>query len=183
VYKRQILSLLTQHPKYKKETKIVGTILSNEGFNSWLKTQNKQLIRANVGEKYIAEELLKHKTTLGGETSGHIILADYLPCSDAIFTALRVCEVIIETQNWNLKTFDRYPQINLTVPVNHKSPLDQQPLAKLIEDAQQQLSQGRLIVRYSGTEPLLRIMTEDKDKDLAEYIAQKLAKQIHCKLS
>ena len=178
-----ILALLTQHPQYRKETKIVGTVLSNEGFNSWLKTQNKQLIRTNVGEKYVAEELLKHKTTLGGETSGHIVLSDYLPCSDAIFTALRICEVIIETQNWNLKTFNRYPQINLTVPVNHKSPLDQQPLAELIEDAKQQLPQGRLIVRYSGTEPLLRITTEDKDKDLAEYIAQKLAEQIQCKLN
>jgi len=111
------------------------------------------------------------------------VLNNYLGSSDALFTALRLCEVIIQTDNWNCTTFERYPQINLTVPVVTKIPLDQQPLARIITQADSLLPQGRLVVRYSGTENILRITTEDKNKEHAHKIAQTLAEKMKQELS
>jgi len=178
-----ILALLLQHPHYTNQQAVVGTIVSNEGLATWLATQNKELIRAGVGEPLVVEQLKQHKLVLGGEPSGHIILNNYLGSSDALFTALRLCEVIIQTDNWNCTTFDRYPQISLTIPVSNKIPLDQQPLARIIAQADSQLPHGRLIVRYSGTENILRITTEDKNKEQAHHVAHTLAEKVKQELS
>jgi len=177
-----ILALLSQHPRYDNEKTLVGTIMSNQGLTSWLEKRNKNLIRSNVGEPSVIDNLNRNKLTLGGEPSGHIVLNDYLASSDAVFTALKLLETIIKTDNWNLTTFERYPQVNVTVTVKEKISLDKPHLAQIIDKARKELVSGRLIVRYSGTEPLLRITTEDNNKEHADNVAQKIAHQMQQEL-
>ena len=158
-------------------------VVMHEGLKVLLAKKNKKLIRTKVGEPSIVEQLNQHNLKLGGEPSGHILMTDYLGSSDAIYIALRLLEIIIKTDNWKLETFDHYPQINLTVPVSIKKPLNQQPFSNIIESTQNMLPNGRLIVRYSGTESLLRITAEDQDKKHAYQIAQNVAEKLKQALS
>jgi phosphoglucosamine mutase len=173
-----ILALLTQHPSYKNEQNVVGTLMSNQGLAAHLKKQNKQLLRSQVGDKYISQLLIKENMKLGGEQSGHIIVRDYLESGDGIFIALRLLQVIIQSNNWHLETFDKFPQLILNIPITHKKDLSQPLFSSLIEQHQAQLKDGRLIVRYSGTEPLLRIMVEDADLENARSIGKKLSQAL-----
>ena len=109
----------------------------------------------------MAQALIQNNLSLGGEPSGHIITRDYLNTGDGVFCALRLLQVIQASGNWELTTFAKYPQIIINLPIVRKITLDTEPLASLINQSKSQLSSGRMIVRYSGTEPLLRIMIED----------------------
>ncbi len=170
-----MLALLTNHPAYQQEQTIVGTIMSNHGLDLFLRSQNKQLVRTPVGDKYIADYLQQHNGLLGGEQSGHIILNDYLPTADSIVTALRIMEIILKTKNWDLHTFTHYPQMLVNVPVGCKKNLRDPEIAAIIADYETQLNTGRLVVRYSGTENLLRIMVEDTEQTTAQRISSALA--------
>ncbi len=177
------LALLQLHPLYAKQKQIIGTSMSNYGLEHFLHSHNKKLIRTQVGDKYVSDYMNKHDLLLGGEQSGHIILHDYLPTGDGIFTALRICQVAIQTGNWQLKSFKRFPQILINVPVKQKKELKKPALAAIIKNYQQKLTNGRLVVRYSGTEPLLRIMVEDKKIKNAQTIAHGLAQHLQKALS
>ncbi len=177
-----ILALLSQHPNYEHEAAIVGTIMSNQGFEIWLQERNKQLIRADVGEASVTEKLNENKLLLGGEPSGHIVMSDYLSSSDAIVIALRLLEVIIKTDNWSLQTFKRYPHVNLTIPVKKKIPLTEPRIKNVVSNAQDILAGGRLIIRYSGTESLLRITAEDSNEKKAEKVAHNVAQKMQREL-
>lgn len=171
-----MLTLLSTHPLYRGEQNIVGTIMSNHGLDLFLCTQNKRLVRTPVGDKYIADYLQKHHALLGGEQSGHIILRDYLPTADGMVTALRVIETIQQTNNWALQTFTHYPQTFVNVPIGRKKDLQDPTIAAIIADHETQLHTGRLVVRYSGTENLLRIMVEDAEQQTAQRIGNTLAR-------
>jgi phosphoglucosamine mutase len=170
-----ILALLSTHPNYRHEPTIVGTIMSNEGFATFLKKQNKSLIRTPVGDKYVGAALKQENLLLGGEQSGHIIMRDYLPTGDGMFTALRVAQIMAATGLWDFETFIQFPQILINVPITHKCDLAQQPFDQLIKYHEGQLEQGRLIVRYSGTELLLRVMVEDINAQHAQTVGTALA--------
>ncbi len=178
-----MLALLASNPPYDQETTIIGTIMSNQGLEQWLASHKKKLIRCAVGEPAVWKHLKKHNLTLGGEPSGHIIMTNYLSSSDAIYTALRLLGIIITTNNWKLETFTHYPQINLNIPVTVKNPLDKPPLKNIIEAAQTELPDGRLIIRYSGTEPLLRVMVEGQDQKKVNQVAQTVAHKLKKELS
>jgi phosphoglucosamine mutase len=173
-----ILALLMQHPLYKNTPAIVGTSMTNQGFEMFLHKLHKKLIRTAVGDKYVALALAEQNLLLGGEPSGHIILRDYLNTGDGIFVALRLIETVMFLDNWEMDTFQKFPQIIINVPIEHKKDLTSEPLAQLISANQQLLIEGRLIVRYSGTEHLLRIMIEDLDHDRAQAIGDRLSKQL-----
>jgi len=177
-----ILALLSTHPHYKKENAAVGTIMSNCGLEAFLENQNKKLIRTQVGDKHVAKALKENNLSLGAEPSGHIICADYLNTGDGIFAALRVAETAALTNNWDLKTFEKYPQINISLPVTEKKDLTTGALVKLISQAESKLTFGRTVVRYSGTEPILRVMVEEKTKQLAETVCAKLVKDLQKEL-
>ncbi|MGC2310986.1 MAG: hypothetical protein WA432_05215 [Candidatus Babeliaceae bacterium] len=169
------LALLLEHPAYRTEKIIVGTVMSNVALEQYLYQKNKQLVRTSVGDKYITEKLQQHNLLLGGEQSGHIILHDLLATGDGILSALRLLETLTYSHNWNLITFTKYPQILLNIPIKHKKDLAHQPYASLIYQAQKRLLGGRLLVRYSGTEPLLRIMVEAQHKELAQAVCTDIA--------
>lgn len=178
-----ILALLSSHSQYNRMHSIVGTILTNQGLETFLKQHNKKLIRTQVGDKYVAQQLEKNNILLGGEPAGHIIMSDYLSSSDGIFSALRILETMTQTNNWDLVTFKSYPQFNVAVPISIKKDLNQYPLTTIIKEHEELLHDGRLIVRYSGTENVLRIMVEDKKQTRAEYIGKKLSQILAKELS
>jgi phosphoglucosamine mutase len=170
-----ILALLSEHPLYQHQKTIVGTIMSNYGLQRYLEQKNITLIRTSVGDKHVAEYLLPHGLLLGGEQSGHIILNDYLSTGDGVFTALRILETLIVTNNWDFHTFNKYPQITLSVPITQKKDLNEPILCTIIETFQLQINGGRLLVRYSGTENVLRVMVEDEDLCNAQRVCGELA--------
>ncbi len=170
-----LLFLLHTHPDYRHLQSLVGTVMTNQALEIHLKSQGKTLIRTPVGDKHILEALQTHKLSLGGEQSGHIILKNIINTGDGILVALKLLETIKATHNWDMTTFDKYPQIIINISVKEKKDLKQSPFSELIADYGKRLQSGRLIVRYSGTENKLRIMVEDQEEELTKRIAHDLA--------
>jgi len=173
-----ILALLLELPEYNKLDRIVGTVMTNQGFENALKHKNKLLLRTSVGDKYIASCLDTEMLPLGGENSGHIIIKDYLATGDGIFVALKVLESMIVNKNWLLQTFDKHAQILINLPVKKKKDLAQEPCLDIISAHEQNLRDGRILVRYSGTENVLRVMTEAFDYEQAKACASSLAQKL-----
>ncbi len=173
-----LLALLLDLEQYKNTLEIVGTVMTNKGFENYLIYHGRSLVRTSVGDKYIANALEQKRLLLGGEASGHIILKDYLPTGDGIFVALKVLESIIHSGNWDMKTFEKYPQVLINVPIARKQDLSQGLCAAIIADSQKKIGDGRLIVRYSGTENVLRVMTEAQKSDIASSIAHDVAHRL-----
>jgi phosphoglucosamine mutase len=173
-----LLALLSNHSKFGNSITVVGTIMTNLGFDLYLKKNSKHLIRTKVGDKYVSASLQENNLWLGGENSGHIIMTDYMNSGDGIFVALRTLETVLLTKNWNLKLFDKTPQILINVPVLNKKDLSLQPYSSIIKDQENLLKNGRIVVRFSGTENLLRVMVEDENHDIAKYVAQILAEKL-----
>jgi phosphoglucosamine mutase len=173
-----ILVLLSQHPAYETTSCFVGTIISNQGLQTYLTGLDKSLIRTSVGDKNVSAKLEAEQLPIGSEPSGHVIIRDYLDTSDGIYVALKVLESVIATNNWELQTFTKYPQVMINVPVKCKQDLAQQPFARIIAEHERKLDNGRLVVRYSGTENLLRVMTEAVSLEIAQTVAQDLARTL-----
>lgn len=170
-----ILALLLAHPDYQATKAVVGTVMSNEGLAHFLQTRRKMLIRTKVGDKYVAEQLAAELLLLGGEPSGHIILRNIIGTGDGILVALKVLETIVQTGNNTFETFAKYPQAMKNITVTTKHDLSKEPFATKLEAVQNTLPAGRILVRYSGTEPVLRIMTEADTLEHAQAACQELA--------
>ena len=158
---------------------IVATVMSNIGLELALKPLGIDLVRCPVGDKYVMEEMLKRGLALGGEQSGHIIFSDYLFTGDGLCTALNVLRTLaltgrtLSSLGADLQT---YPQVLLNVRVREKAELESVPaIASAIARVQAAVAgQGRLLVRYSGTEPLLRVMLEGRDQNEIRRWAQEI---------
>lgn len=174
----ELLAFLLQHPAYRNERTVVGTILSNQGLAQHLGKQNKKLERTPVGDKHVIERMKAIKSLVGGEPSGHLILRDFTDTSDGLFTLLRLCETALHTNDWNFTSFTKFPHIMLNVPVAQRKDLSLSPFTDIIAAQQTNLIDGRIVVRYSGTEPLLRIMVEAQNADTAHAISHLLSEQL-----
>jgi phosphoglucosamine mutase len=179
-----IASFLKERSLLKGDA-VVGTVMSNMGLERFLSEKGMRLIRTKVGDRYVIEEMLRSDLNLGGERSGHIVLLDHTTTGDGIVTALKVLEIMVE-KGKTLKelkgSYREYPQVESSVKVREKRPLTEVPaLLKMMEEVQNMLGErGRLVVRYSGTEDVLRIMLEGEDeKELLEYAKglEELAKE------
>jgi phosphoglucosamine mutase len=149
---------------------IVATVMSNIGLEIALRNEGIDLVRCAVGDKYVMEEMLNRGLSLGGEQSGHIIFSDYLFTGDGLCTALSVLRTVALTGRSLADLaadLTAYPQVLLNVRVRDKVDLDAVPaIAAAISRVESYLEgDGRLLVRYSGTEPLLRVMIEGKHQD------------------
>jgi phosphoglucosamine mutase len=149
---------------------IVATVMSNIGLDIALRKAGIGLVRCPVGDKYVMEEMIRRGLALGGEQSGHIILADHLSTGDGLATALSVLRVMAVTGRELgelASALTTYPQVLLNLRVAHKADLAAIPeVAAVIASVESRLGpEGRLLVRYSGTEPLLRVMLEGRDED------------------
>lgn len=159
---------------------IVATVMSNLGLDLALQEVGIRVVRTNVGDRYVLEEMLKHGYPLGGEQSGHLIFLEHNTTGDGIITALQVL-AIMRKEGKRLselrKRLQPCPQVLVNVKVRRKEELDALPnvLAK-IRAAEARLNGfGRVLVRYSGTEPLVRVMVEGRDRGLIERLAQEIA--------
>jgi phosphoglucosamine mutase len=156
---------------------IVATVMSNIGLELGLKPLGIDLVRCAVGDKNVMEEMLKRGLSLGGEQSGHIIFSDYLFTGDGLCTALNVLRIVALTGRTLADLagdLTKYPQILLNVKVRERVDLKTVPaIAATIARVEEQVAgHGRLLVRYSGTEPLLRVMLEGSDQEEIRRLAQ-----------
>jgi phosphoglucosamine mutase len=167
---------------------VVATTMSNMGVEIALKKSGIRMLRANVGDKYVLEEMLKTGATLGGEQSGHIIFRDGdATTGDGLLTALRVMDVIVRSGRSlaelvsDLKVF---PQKIQNVLVRQKIPFPQVPeIQRAIEAAERELNgNGRVVVRYSGTEALARVMVEAESEEKMQTLTAAIAGEIQKKL-
>lgn len=178
-----IVAFLLEHPDYKNEPAVVSTIMANQGCETYIKAVGKDFIRTAVGDKYVVEALKGQGLNLGGEPSGHIVLHNIVSTGDGILVALKILETMLITGNTELKTFTKFPQILINVPIKKHEDLSQGPVADIIAASKRRLHAGRLLVRYSGTEDLVRVMVEDEDRELTQTVAQSLAKELSVMLS
>ena len=170
--------------KLKADT-VVSTTMSNMGLEIALKKSGIRMLRANVGDKYVLEEMLKTGATLGGEQSGHIIFRDgESTTGDGLLTALRLMDIIVRARKpladlvVDLTVF---PQKIQNVRVREKVPFAQVPaIQAAIADAERELDgNGRVVVRYSGTEALARVMVEAESESKMQSLTAAIAAQIH----
>jgi phosphoglucosamine mutase len=163
--------------------RIVATVMSNIGLELALKSRDIEMLRADVGDKYVLEELLRTGASLGGEQSGHIIFPRVSLAGDGMMTTLFLLRAMQETGE-SLEAlsagFTRYPQVLVNVRVGEKRPFSE--VAEINEEARRTQvaldGQGRLLLRYSGTEPLARVMIEGRQQEEIERLAHNLASVI-----
>jgi phosphoglucosamine mutase len=149
---------------------IVATVMSNIGLELALRQAGIDLVRCAVGDKYVMEEMIRRGIALGGEQSGHVIFSEYLFTGDGLATSLNVLRTMAATRRSLAdlaSDLTTYPQVLLNVRVHQKVDLKTVPgVADVMADVERRLAgNGRLLVRYSGTEPLLRVMLEGRDQD------------------
>ena len=162
-----------------KGARVVGTSMSNLGLERVLARENITLARADVGDRYVLEEMLRSGSVLGGEQSGHIIFLDDSPAGDGLLTAVKIASLVsmhgaLPDLITGLKD---YPQTIVNVKVRSKPPLSSLPeVSRALSDAQSTLGDsGRIVLRYSGTEPLARVMVEAEHESDVQRFSQSLA--------
>ena len=166
---------------------IVATVMSNVGLELACRASGIQMVRTAVGDKYVMEEMLKRGATLGGEQSGHIIFSDYLFTGDGLCTALNVLRTIAMSGRSLADLaadLTNYPQVLLNVRVREKVDLHTVPdIAAAIKRVEERVDgQGRVLIRYSGTEPLLRVMLEGRNEGEIRAWAQEIVDVVQVNL-
>jgi phosphoglucosamine mutase len=161
---------------------IVGTLMSNLGLEKALSDRGIEFMRAKVGDRYVLELLQKHGGMLGGETSGHLICLDKTTTGDGLISALQVLTVIRQSGR---KLADlaaempKFPQTLLNVRVTGKTDLNSQPVQASVQSVERQLGdRGRVVLRASGTEPVVRVMVEGEDAVQVETLAGQIAEAV-----
>ena len=187
-----IMAIISNYLKSKgklKNNTLVATVMSNLGLKKYAEKNDINFVQTKVGDRYVLEEMLKNDYNLGGEQSGHIIMLDYNPTGDGILTSLMLIKIILENQLPVSKLCDIiqiYPQvlINAKVDANKKYDYDKdEKIQKEIQKLEKEFSgNGRVLIRPSGTEPLVRVMIEGENQGYIKAKAETLAKLIEQKL-
>ena len=179
---------LKKKGKLNKDT-IVATVMSNLGLNKYAKENGLQLLQTKVGDRYVLEKMLKEGYNLGGEQSGHVILLDYNPTGDGILTSLMLIKTILEEKKKASELGDLiklYPQVLINAKVNSEKKYDYEQnkdIKEAIEKLEKEFAgNGRVLIRPSGTEPLVRVMIEGEDQEYITKKAKDIAKLIEEKL-
>ncbi len=163
---------------------LVATVMSNLGLERYLKQEGVTLERANVGDRYVVEKMRESGFNLGGEQSGHVVMTDYGTTGDGLVAGLQFLAAMVETgdkASTLSNVFTPVPQKlhNIRYSLG-KAPLDEDVVKTAIADAERQLgSQGRILVRKSGTEPLIRVMGESEDSDLLDEALGKIQNAVY----
>lgn len=170
-----------------KSGKVIATVMSNIGLEIALRSRDIEMVRTAVGDKYVLQELLRSNSEIGGEQSGHIIFPKDSLVGDGMRTAIRVLGAVAETGgkfSSAVDGFRRYPQILINVKVANKKPFAEiDAVQELSNEIERQLDgNGRLLLRYSGTENLARVMIEGKDQAEIEGLGNKLAQAVKAAL-
>jgi phosphoglucosamine mutase len=167
---------------------VVATVMSNLGLEKALQREGIRLLRTPVGDKYVLEEMVRSGAVLGGEQSGHVIFRQHATTGDGLLTALRIFEITVKSgQGLDELTADleMYPQRLRNVRVSRRKPLDELPeVVREIQDCEAEFAgAGRVLVRFSGTEPLARVMVEGNNLEQVERFTSRIAGAIERELS
>ena len=189
----KILAVLSNSFKQKgllKNDTVVATVMSNLGLNKYTESNNINFVQTKVGDRYVLEEMLKNGYNLGGEQSGHVICLDYNPTGDGILTSILLIRAMLEqnkTASEISSIMKAYPQVlvNAKIKNDKKDDYKNDPEIKAeIEKLENEFSgNGRVLIRASGTEPLIRVMIEGENQEYIREKAEKLAKLIEKKLN
>ena len=163
-----------------KHSTLVTTVMSNMGLEMALKSMGGEIVRTAVGDRYVVERMLADGYNLGGEQSGHIIFLDHNTTGDGILSALQLLEVMVAEDKplSELATImERFPQHLVNVRVKERKPLEDFPeIIRTVEQVKEKLgSEGRLLIRPSGTEPVIRVMIEGKDQESVVQLTEETA--------
>ena len=177
-----LANYLKAHGGLKDDT-VVATVMSNIGLEIALRAVGMRLVRTDVGDKYVLDELLRLSASLGGEQSGHVILPELSLAGDGMITSLSLMRALKETGKsleQSTSGFQTYPQTLLNVRVREKRPFsDLRSVQTAVGEVENELAnKGRLLLRYSGTEPLARVMIEGENQHQIESYAEKIASAI-----
>jgi phosphoglucosamine mutase len=159
---------------------LVATVMSNFGLNETLEKHAGRVLRTKVGDRYVIEAMMRDDLNVGGEQSGHMIFRDFSTTGDGIVSALQILRIMVETGKplSELKAcLAKYPQAQRNLKVREKTPLEQLPdVTKLVQEVELELAGvGRVLLRYSGTEPKIRLLIEGRDGDRINAQADKIA--------
>ena len=162
---------------------VVGTLMSNFGLELAFKRLSIPFLRASVGDRYVLEKLREQNWRLGGENSGHIISLDHTSTGDGIISALQVLKALVrtgKTLHESLKGLSMMPQVLVNKRfVEGMDPHHDQNVLAAVKEAERQLGDnGRVLLRKSGTEPLIRVMVEGADKELVTNLANMIAEKV-----
>mgnify|MGYP005685663893 CR=1 FL=1 len=178
----QLLFIIAMARKAKQQLKggVIGTKMTNLGLERAFEQHDIQFKRAAVGDRYVLEMMQQLQWSLGGESSGHIICLDQTTTGDAIVAALQVLESLLEsstTLNQAKQGFSKYPQVLINVPMPEQIDIERsETIHEAVLEAESALAaQGRILLRASGTEPLIRVMVEGADSRQVTKIARQLA--------
>lgn len=179
----QLMAMIATHCHHAGTLRgdgIVATHMSNMGLEKYLQTLGLSLIRTKVGDRYVVEKMRAGGYNVGGEQSGHIIMSDYTTTGDGIIAALQVLAYMCETKKPLSvcgKLFSPMPQLLKNVAYKGTSPLEKTEVKKAILIAEEKLGgKGRIYIRASGTEPLIRVMAEGEDADMVEQVTDDIVK-------
>lgn len=188
----KLLAIIAKYLKSRNELEkdtVVATVMSNLGFNKYCKENNFDFIQTKVGDRYVLEEMLKSGYNLGGEQSGHVILLDYNPTGDGILTSLMLIQAMLEfnkTASELSAMMQKYPQVLINAKVDSNKKYDYESdndIKTAIEELEKEFDgNGRVLIRPSGTEPLVRVMIEGEDLSYIEKRAREIADLIENKL-
>jgi phosphoglucosamine mutase len=167
---------------------VIATVMSNIGLQVALNRHGIQMVRTPVGDKYVLEEMIKRNAPLGGEQSGHVIFRDFATTGDGLLTALRICQVVLESgRDLDVLTSELaiFPQLLVNVRVKERRPLEELIAVKeQIRQAETEFGDaGRVLVRFSGTEPLARVMVEGPADARVHHWAHSIADAIKAELA
>jgi phosphoglucosamine mutase len=183
----EILFVIAQGTKKILGDGIVGTVMSNLGLEIAIKNLNLKFHRAQVGDRYVMEMLHKKNLKLGGESSGHIINLDMTTTGDGIISALQVLDIMVDSEKnlFDLKSgMEKYPQTMINVKIDKDVDLSKMAnVQDAVRTAESELGEkGRILLRPSGTEPLVRVMVEGEIETQVNAIAESLAKEVRSSL-
>lgn len=179
---------MLQHEKLKKRT-LVSTVMSNLGLERAITRSKGTLVRTAVGDRYVVEEMRKNGYNFGGEQSGHMIFLDHATTGDGLVAALQLLAIILREERplseLAAAAMERVPQVLINVKLPTRKPLSEMPRTeRAMKDVEDKLgSEGRLLVRWSGTEPKLRIMVEGPDPSHIEQLAHEIAQAATAELT
>ena len=181
----QILFIIAREALRSGQLKggVVGTLMSNMSLEIALKMLGVPFVRANVGDRYVLEKMVEHNWTLGGENSGHIIIADKNTTGDGIIASLAVLSAMVQHRlslNELASAVKLFPQVLINVRfAGGDNPLESEAVKAVAADVEKRLEgKGRILLRKSGTEPLIRVMVECEDGVLAKQCAEEIAEAV-----
>jgi phosphoglucosamine mutase len=169
--------------KQLRDNTVVATVMSNFGLDETIAAHGGKVVRTKVGDRYVIEEMIARNFNLGGEQSGHIIFRDFTTTGDGIISALQVLRIMHQTGQplSKLKAcLKKYPQAQRNLKVKAKPPIEElRDVVRLRDEVERELAgKGRILLRYSGTEPKIRLLIEGRELDKIDKHANRIAEAI-----